>query len=409
MPQSTTSFDHPPADPYGAFCRDNHVGHPATGAGPLDGLTFAIKDVFDVEGSRTGFGHPTWLATHAPARATADVVTRLLAAGADLAGRTLSDELCYSISGENVHFGMPINPAARDRLPGGSSSGSAVAVAGGLVDFAIGTDCGGSVRVPAAYCGLFGIRPTHGRLPLAGVSRFAPRFDTVGWFARDAARLKNVGEVLLGAASPARFSRLRVASDAFTRCDAETRPILEAGIERLGSLLARHDSLVLSPDGLDTWLDAFRTVQASEIWTSLGTWIEEVRPAFGEGVGQRLAAAAQVTLGQADAARGRTDAIAAELAMMIGEDDLICLPTTPGVPPLRTLASAEVENDYRRRAMELLCPAGLGGLPQLTIPVGTVNGAPVGLSILARRGKDMELLDFAARAFSDLPTVSENR
>lgn len=399
MPHADT-YDRPPADPFGAFCQENHVARPATGEGQLSGLSFAVKDVFDVAGSRTGFGHPAWLATHPPAEVTAGAVTRLLSAGADLRGRTLSDELCYSISGENFHYGMPINPAARERLPGGSSSGSAVAVAAGQVDFAIGTDCGGSVRVPAAYCGLFGMRPTHGRIPLDGVSRFAPRFDTVGWFARDAVLLKRVGEALLGPSRPQGFDRVLLAVDAFEQCDPLVRPQLDRAMERIGP----SAPLRLSAIGLDRWLDAFRTVQAGEIWQSLGGWISHARPSFGDGVGQRLAAAEQIGHAEAEAARQHVDAIAAELAETIG-DGLVVLPTTPGLAPLRSTGSAEIENAYRRRAMQLLCPAGLGGLPQLTIPVGTVAGAPVGLSIMARRGKDMDLLELAAKAFADLPTT----
>lgn len=394
------NYDRPPADPFGAFCHENHVAGPAIGDGPLVGLSFAIKDVFDVAGSRTGFGHPTWVATHTAATQTAAAVTRLLSTGAALRGRTISDELCYSLSGENFHYGMPVNPAARERLPGGSSSGSAVAVAAGAVDFAIGTDCGGSVRVPASYCGLFGLRPTHGRVSLEGVSRFAPRFDTVGWFARDAALLKRVGEVMLGASSLQGFDRVLIATDAFEQCDAQARPLLEKAVERLGS----PSPLRLSPIGLDRWLDTFRTVQAWEVWQSLGGWISQVRPSFGDGVGQRLAAAEQVGAADAEAARQRADAIALELDEAIG-DALVCLPTTPGAAPLRATASTEIENAYRYRAMQLLCPAGLGGLPQLTIPVGTVDGAPVGLSIMARRGKDMDLMDLAAKAFADLPTA----
>jgi amidase len=327
-------------------------------------------------------------------------VTRLLSTGADLRGRTISDELCYSLSGENFHYGMPVNPATRERLPGGSSSGSAVAVAAGAVDFAIGTDCGGSVRVPASYCGLFGFRPTHGRVSLEGVSRFAPRFDTVGWFARDAALLKRVGEVLLGSSRPQGFECVLVATDAFAQCDASARPLLEKAVERLGS----PSPLRLSPMGLDRWLDTFRTVQAWEVWQSLGGWINQTRPSFGDGVGARLAAAEQVDRADAEAARLRADAIARELNEAVG-DALVCLPTTPGAAPLRATASTEIENAYRYRAMQLLCPAGLGGLPQLTIPVGTVDGAPVGLSIMARRGKDMDLMELAAKAFADLPTA----
>ncbi|TCK30314.1 amidase [Ancylobacter aquaticus] len=398
----------PPDEPFGAFCQENHVACPATGDGPLSGLGFGLKDVFDVAGSRTGFGHPAWLASHPPATETAEAVTRLLAAGAGLRARTVSDELCYSISGENFHYGMPINPAARDRLPGGSSSGSAVAVAAGLVDFAIGTDCGGSVRVPAAYCGLFGMRPTHGAIALSGVAPFAPRFDTVGWFARDAALLGRLGDVLLGGTPGPGFSRLVVATDAFERCDANVRAVLDEGVQRLVRVLPARSEAPLSPPGLDRWLDIFRTVQAWEIWQSLGGWIERERPGFGEGVGQRLAAAAKVGRPEAEAARQQADAIAEELEATIG-DALICLPTTPGLPPFRATASAEIENAYRTRAMQLLCPAGLGGLPQITLPVGTVDGAPVGLSILARRGRDMALLEVAAQAFADLPTPPEKR
>lgn len=406
------SLPAPLDDPFGAFCRDNNVTRPGAAHGPLHGLTFAAKDVFDVAGTSTGFGHPAWLETHPPATGTAAAITRLLEAGASLNGRTVSDELCYSLSGENLHYGTPTNPGAPDRLPGGSSSGSAVAVAGGLTDFAIGTDCGGSVRVPASYCGLFGIRPTHGRIPLIGVSRFAPRFDTVGWFARDAFMLKRVGEVLLGGASGKGFDRMIVLDDALNRADEGVRSALEPGLDLIEARLGTRTHAVLAPEGLDEWLEAFRLVQAGEIWASLGGWIEEHRPVFGKGVGERFEAASRVTPQAAAAARIKADAIAASLSERFGERDLLCLPTAPGIAPLRGTASDAVEIDYRRRTMALLCAAGLGGLPQMTIPIGTVNGAPVGLSIMARRGRDIDLLDFGASAFAHIqvgPPTSGDR
>ena len=183
-----------PNDPYNAFCRHNHVeleGAP----GPLRGLTFAVKDVFDIAGHRTGNGNPVWLETHPPATRTASAVERVLAAGASMVGKTHTDELAYSLNGENVHYGTPINPRSPGRIPGGSSSGSAVAVAGSLVDFALGSDCGGSVRLPASYCGIYGIRTTHGLVPADGVVDLAKSFDTVGWFARDATMMLRVGDV----------------------------------------------------------------------------------------------------------------------------------------------------------------------------------------------------------------------
>lgn len=162
----------PPQDPLGAFCRENHAALSGSGAGSLAGLTFAAKDVFDIKGSRTGFGNPAWLESHAPAKATAPAVQRLLDAGADMVGKAITDELTYSLSGQNAHYGTPVNSSAPGRICGGSSSGSASAVACGLVDFALGTDCGGSVRLPASYCGILGIRPSHGRVSLDGVAPF---------------------------------------------------------------------------------------------------------------------------------------------------------------------------------------------------------------------------------------------
>jgi len=181
-----------PRDTVGAFCRHTHVALPGAPTGPLAGLTFGLKDLFDVAGHRTGFGSPDWLATQPPAHAHAAVLTALLTAGASLSGRTHTEEMAFSLTGENAHYGTPVNPAAPGRVPGGSSSGSASAVAAGLVDVAIGSDTGGSVRAPASYCGVYGIRPTHGAVSLAGACPLAPSFDTAGWFARDAARLARV-------------------------------------------------------------------------------------------------------------------------------------------------------------------------------------------------------------------------
>ena len=186
-------------DPLNAFCSHSTAALKGAPGGPLAGLTFAAKDLFDIAGHVTGAGNPDWLRLHTPAPRTAPVVQTLLDAGADMVGKTHTDELSRGIFGENAHYGTPTNPRAPGRVPGGSSSGSAAAVAGGLVDFALGTDTGGSVRIPASFCGIFGIRPTHGRLSLDGVVGQAPSFDTVGWLARDADLLARVGAVLLKA------------------------------------------------------------------------------------------------------------------------------------------------------------------------------------------------------------------
>ena len=212
----------PPDDPLGAFCRENHAALSGSGTGPLAGLTFAAKDVFDIAGSRTGFGNPVWLESHPPATATAPAVQCLLDAGADMVAKTITDELTYSLSGQNAHYGTPVNTSAPGRICGGSSSGSASAVAGASVDFALGTDCGGSVRLPASYCGILGIRPSHGRVSLEGVAPFTWSFDVAGWFARDADVFAAVGHALLdGDEEPVLPTRLLYAEDAFGVIDRE--------------------------------------------------------------------------------------------------------------------------------------------------------------------------------------------
>ncbi|HET7715002.1 MAG TPA: amidase family protein, partial [Bauldia sp.] len=227
---------NPIGDPYGAFVTENQIAVRGSGSGPLAGLTFGVKDAIDIAGARTGFGNPDWLRTHPPATRTASAVLRLLAAGAEMVGKTHTDELAYSLTGENVHYGTPSNPRAADRIPGGSSNGSAVAVAGNLVDFALGTDCGGSVRLPASYCGIFGMRPTHGRVPVDGVIPFAPSFDVVGWFARDVEVLRKVGTVILDPGQTAHVPRrLLVARDALAMADPEVSAALGPTTARLRS------------------------------------------------------------------------------------------------------------------------------------------------------------------------------
>src|ERR1700686_2148474 len=228
-------------DRLNAFCRYEDVALEGIPTGRLLGCSFAVKDVFDLAGYRTGNGHPRWLETHPPAERTASAVERLLAAGAHLVGKTYCDEMTYSINGENVHYGTPVNPRAPGRIPGGSSSGSASAVSGGLVDFALGTDCGGSVRIPASYCGIYGIRTSHGLVPADGVVPLAKSFDTVGWFARTASLMQRVGRVLLPPAKPFLPKRLVIATDAFAALDSEICAALAPAIETLTALITKTD------------------------------------------------------------------------------------------------------------------------------------------------------------------------
>ena len=388
--------DLPFDDPVGAFCRENHTALAGSGKGPLAGLTFAAKDVFHIAGTRTGFGSPEWLATHEPATQTATAVQRLLDAGADMIGKTLSDELAYSLTGENVHYGTPLNTKAPDRIPGGSSNGSVAAVAGGLVDFALGTDCGGSVRLPASYCGILGMRPSVDRVPMGGVIPFGPPFDVIGWFARDAATLKRVGQVLLdGDEPPAAPQRLLVATDAFAQVDRRVADSLAPAIQKVVDLVGVCKDMAVSPNGLSDWFETFRVVQAASIWSNHGDWITQTNPALGPGIKERFEWAAQLDPADVAAAKKQYTAIKARIDDVVGEGEVLCLPTSPRVAPRKGTPVDDIEIRYRNQAMHLLCIAGLGGLPQVSLPLGELDGLPLGLSLVGRRGADKQLLGLA--------------
>jgi len=380
-----------PNDPYNAFCRHTHVALDGAPDGPLRGLTFAAKDVFDIAGHRTGNGNPVWLDTHAPAERTASAVERVLAAGASMVGKTHTDELAYSLNGENVHYGTPTNPRAPERIPGGSSSGSAAAVAGGLVDFALGTDCGGSVRLPASYCGIYGIRTTHGLVPADGVADLAASFDTVGWFARDAKTMLRVGDVMLPAAPAFVPKRLLIAQDAFAFAGAEIADALAVAVMRLKTALSDHRPVEVYTGDPAAWSEIFRILQGDEIRRKHGAWIDAHNPSFGPGIAERFRWTRTIDPTEVERMRPRREEVARHMDALLGEDALLCLPTAPGIAPKLATPAGELEV-FRARAFALLSIAGLARLPQLSLPLGTMAGCPLGISLIAPRGRDRGLL-----------------
>jgi amidase len=383
-------------DPYNAFCTHAHVRLAGAKQGPLAGLTFAAKDLFDIAGFVTGGGNPDWLASHPPAAATAPVVQKLLDAGATLAGKTHTDELSRGIFGENGHYGTPINPKAPGRVPGGSSSGSAVAVAGKLADFALGTDTGGSVRVPASFCGIYGFRPTHGRLPFDGVLPQAPSFDTVGWFASTPRLLAEIARVLLSIDSdraPA-CRRLIIAEDAFAVADAETREALTPAVGRLAALIEKCETRALSSTPLTEWMRHQAALQGREAWITFGKWIDAHNPRFAFEVADNFLRGARVSDPQIEAAARFRDDRRAELAQLLDSETVVCLPTTPFPAPARGQSRSTMWK-LRERVITLTCIAGMIGAPQLNVPTAVVDGLPIGLSLLAAPGRDEMLLALA--------------
>lgn len=385
------------AEELGAFISPFGVMAEGAADGPLQGLTFAIKDLYDVKGQMTGCGSPRWAETHEPAAKNCEALDLLLAAGATLMGKTHTDELAYSLLGINPHYGTPLNSRAPDRIPGGSSNGSASATAGGVVDFAIGSDTGGSVRGPASFCGIFGMRPSHDRISLNGVMPLASSFDTVGWFTRDAKLLERVGHVLLQSSSDYQikpYSKVLIAMDAFERMNDNARETLLPIAEKIAADFGSVETVQLSHQGLTKWMEVFRVVQAREAWNNHRDWIETAGTPTDWGVGARFKMGSQITDQDFEKGCAEREEITAHMNELIGDDCMIISPTMPDIAPLIE-SSKEFFAAFRDQALSILCPAGLARLPQISLPVTELQGAPLGLSLIGPRNQDERILNVA--------------
>lgn len=382
-------------DKWNAFV-DEQVSMEATGSGRLNGLTFAVKDVFAIQGYTNGAGNPDWLRTHGPATENASAIDRLLKHGATLKGTVQTDELMYSLNGENFHYGTPVNPKAADRIPGGSSSGSAVAVSAGLVDFALGTDTGGSVRIPSSYCGIYGFRPTHDVVPIDGVIPLAKGFDTVGWMAKSPELLLEIGHILIdGQSAEGRFHNIFLAEEAWGVLDKKEKEALLAFLPALEEITDRSEWIQISEEGLAEWSSTFRILQGLEIWSEHGEWIRRENPKFGPGIAERFQWTSTLKKSENLPKYELRENIHQLMSRLLGEEGLLVIPTAPGAAPLLNLQGEKAEQ-YRAKTMQLSCIAGLAGLPQITLPLAEVNGLPVGLSFIANRHQDLKLLHWTS-------------
>ncbi|KAL8147594.1 amidase 1-like [Apium graveolens] len=413
---------------YGAFMERFTLQVQPTSSS-LIGLTFAVKDIFDMEGYVTGFGNPDWAQTHSPALSTAPAVMAVLKAGATCVGKTIMDEMAYSINGENVHYGTPTNPCAPDRVPGGSSSGSAVGVGASLVDFSLGTDTGGSIRVPASYCGIFGFRPSHGAVPTTGVTPMAQSFDTAGWFARDPAILNRVGRTLLqhpdnGLTRPLKiiiaedcFKLLSIPSDRITNVLVEAvkqiygddilnyanlGDTVERDVPSLKNFMRKDlQNHEYNIEPLVALSNAMRLLQRYEFKNNHGEWVKSVKPHLGPGIAERVWEAINAKDDNIDACLLVKTELQAALRGFLEDVDVLAIPTVPGPPPKLQTEAASLET-FRVRAFSLLSVAGVSGFCQVSIPLGMYDNLPVSVSLLARNGRDKFLLDVAETLYGSL-------
>jgi amidase len=374
--------------------------------GPLAGLTVAVKDLFAIRGYRIGAGNPAWLDESRPEKTSAPAVTDLLRGGASLRGIARTDEFAYSIAGDNAHYGTPPNGALPGALPGGSSSGPASAVATGQAEVALATDTAGSIRVPASYQGLWGLRTTHGLVPRQGVLPLAQSFDSVGWMTRDGQTLRRVVEWCLsydgsdstesvfGASDEALPHRWGVPQEMIAALEPATKDAFERFLDHVSTLPGAPEIERVSIGPLDEYVESFRVLQGVEAWRNNGDWVLAHPGALGAAVAERFRAASGFTDVDEAQARIRLAALRSRMAGIVS-DLVLVLPTVPGPAPMRTRGGDRVER-VRRATLRMTTPSAVGGLPALSVPLLTVESelgpAPVGVCFVGPPGSDVALV-----------------
>lgn len=391
------------------------VGDPLvapTASGPLDGLSVAVKDLYAVPGQPVGAGNPTYLLEAPVETAPAAAVAALLAAGASIRGIARTDEFAYNLTGRNAHHGTPPNSAAPTRLPGGSSSGSASAVGLGTAEIGIGTDTAGSVRVPASYQGLWGLRTTHGTVSRDGLLPLAPSFDTVGWLTRSPGVLLAALDATVpppATAGTPDATVLVVPEELVALVEPAVARAFTAFVETLDESVATvrlRDLGIADPAALQ---EQMRVVQAAEALAVHGPWIDAHPGALSPVVGDRFRAARANDPDATADAVARLDEVRTTIRRALVGRTLL-FPTVPGPAPLLDADTAALERT-RTATTAMTALASVGGLPAVSAPLLTVHGAPVGVCLVGGTGTDRALVIRAGRMLPDqaapgLPTVS---
>lgn len=363
--------------------------------GPLASYQFAIKDVFDLKGFRTQAGNPDYFAQSPVADTTAEAVSLLQQAGAKLVGKTHTDELGGSLFGINEHYGTPLNTRAPDRVPGGSSSGSASVVAANLVDFALGADTSGSVRAPASFCGLYGFRPTLGRISTKGVLPIAPLFDTVGVFARDSYVLSKVLAVY-GMTETIKIKGFKTVSPLMDRLPPFYRAAFGEDLHTIKELTSYETPLVLGEDTLKEWSKGVRTIAMHDLWQVHKSWILKENPSFGKLIHDRIEVARSISEEEYKMALTKAKEAKKRITDLLDDGEVLVFPTVHDIPPLVS-SSVEQLKEFALKASQHTCLATLSGCPEITIPLQQRSqGATIGISFMAREGNDASLAHLAA-------------
>ena len=362
-------------------------------------ISLAVKDLFHIQGLPTAAGNPDWLATHGIPKSTNSAVLKLLELGARYKGKSITDELAYSLNGHNVHYSTLLNPVTPQRILGGSSSGSAYAVATGLADIGLGTDTGGSIRVPASYNGLFGLRTSHLAIATDNMVALAPSFDTVGWMSANIDNLITIAQTLLH--QPKTDTKRPIKLLALTKLidKAEHSQHIFQWLDKIKCAQIEFTDIDVHSMQIS---ETFRVLQGFEIWQQHGEWITQYSPKFASDIHERLMWCKSISTQQKSEAITQQHAFVEYILKQFDNYDVVLLPTTPGRAPLINTPANEMAN-YRNELMVFTAIAGLTGLPQVHLPVFTIDNAPCGVSLIGKKGGDLQLLNIARLLLHNQP------
>ncbi|CAN8256794.1 unnamed protein product [Cochlearia groenlandica] len=395
----------------------------------LSGLTFSISDSFDVKDYITGFGSPQWKKTHEAAEKTAVVVTTLLKNGATCVAKTIMEEMGFGITGENKHYGTPINPLMPSNVPGGCSSGSAVSVGAELVDFALGIDTTGGVRIPASFCGILGFRPSQGTVSSVGVLPNSQSLETVGWFARDPSVLCQVGHALLNlsAVTHKRQRSFIFADDLFEFSDIPKQKsvhVVRKAIENLpGYQTPKHMNVGKyvassvpslaefceqsgksqnSASALKSLAAVMLSIQRHEFKTNHEEWSQACRSFLGPRFSNDVAAALKSRHESIKSLYRVKTEMRATIQSLLKEDGILVIPTVADPPPKLNTKNKNSLNEFLDRSYALSSIASMSGCCQVTIPLGKHGECPISVSFLTYYGGDKFLLDTILDVYASL-------
>ncbi|KAJ6888282.1 outer envelope protein 64 [Populus alba x Populus x berolinensis] len=400
---------------------------------PLTALTFAVSDLFEIEGYVSGFGHPEWAKTHQAASRTSLVVSTLVDGGATCVGKTVIDELAYSIHGENKHYGTPINPAVPARVPGGSCSGAAVAVAANLVDFSLGVDTVGGVRVPAGFCGVIGFRPSYGAISKTGVLPVSASLDAVGWFAKDPNILRRVGHVLLQPAFGGQRSprQIIMADDCFQLLkipvDRVAQVVVNSTEKHFGRQVLKHEILDVYLNSKVPSLKEFHNKKTNgEVKTSSirllahvmqllhryefrsnhEEWISTEKPILEPDFSAQMNEIMKISEAEIELCKSIREEMRLAINSLLKDNGILVVPTMAYLPP--KLDGKEIlSEEYQSSSFSLLSIASLSGCCQVTVPLGYYDKCPISVSLIARHGNDHFLLDTLQTMYASLQEQAE--